>query len=303
MSSRSSELRIALGRWQGVLRENVPLAPYTHARLGGPAPWFAEPFGEEDAAVLVRTCKELELPLYVLGGGSNLLVADAGVDGVVMTLATLNRTVRDKLVVTAQAGVTLPSLMRNTKDVGLAGLEVLAGIPAQVGGAVAMNAGTRDGATFDRLVSLSVVDPAGEIRSLKRSELAPSYRDGNLRGAIVLAATFELTPDTPAAIFARLEASLKKRNATQPVAQKSVGCAFKNPEGNAAGRLIDEAGCKLLRRGAIFVSGLHANYFVNEGGGTAADFLELMREVRRRVADRFGVALEPEVKLWGNFEG
>lgn len=295
----ASDLRAALEGMRGVVRENVPLAPLTHLRIGGPADWFVEPYGEEDVAVAVRVCRELDVPLRVLGGGSNIVVADSGVRGVVLYLGSLNRIVRDGTRVTAGAGVTLPSLLRATKDVGLAGLERLTGIPAVVGGAVAMNAGTRDGETFDRLVSLTVVDPDGAIDVRGPDRFAATYRDGNLAGAIAVHATFALEPDDPNAIFERFTASLKKRNATQPVSQRSVGCVFRNPEGDAAGRLIEAAGCKTLRVGAIEVSGLHANYFVNHGGGSSADFVSLMRDVQRRVRDASGIELLPEVKFWG----
>ncbi len=284
---------------RGAVRQNVPLAPFMHLRIGGPADWFLEPYAEEDAALAVRACSELGVPLRVLGGGSNVVVADAGVRGAVMHLASLNRIVRDRDLVTAGAGCTLPGLLRATKEVGLSGLERLTGIPAMVGGAVAMNAGTRDGETFDVLRSLTVVEPDGSIAVRGPDRFAPVYRDGRLQGAIVLQATFGLEPDDPQRIFERFAASLKKRNATQPVSQRSVGCVFRNPPGDAAGRLIERAGCKTLRIGAIEVSGLHANYFVNEGGGTAADFVALMQEVRRRVREEFGVELEAEVKFWG----
>lgn len=293
------DLRAALNGMRGVVRQNVPLAPLTHLRIGGPADWFVEPYAEEDVAVLVRACRELDLPLRALGGGSNIVVADSGVRGVVVHLGNLNRIVRDGHRITAGAGVTLPSLLRATKEVGLAGLERLTGIPAMVGGAVAMNAGTRDGETFDLLVSLTVVDAAGALEVRGPDRFAATYRDGRLQGAIAVQATFVLEPDDPMAIFERFSASLKKRNATQPVSQRSVGCVFRNPTGDAAGRLIEAAGCKTLRHGALEVSGLHANYIVNHGGGTAADFVALMREVQRRVRDDSGVQLEPEVKFWG----
>lgn len=295
----ASDLRSALCDMRGAVRERVPLGPMMHLRIGGPADWFLEPYAEEDVALAVRVCRDLDVPLRVLGGGSNVLVADEGVPGAVLHLANLNRIVRDGERVTAGAGVTLPSLLRATKDVGLAGLEILTGIPAQVGGAVAMNAGTRDGETFDHLVSLTVVEPDGRIVVRGPEAFRAVYRDGGLGGAIVLQASFELTPDDPKAIFERFSQSLKRRNATQPVSQRSVGCVFRNPDGDAAGRLIEAAGCKTLRAGGIEVSGLHANYFLNEGSGSAADFVALMDEVRKRVRDRFGVDLHPEVKFWG----
>lgn len=295
---RSSDLRVALGAFGGVIRENVSLAPLTHVRIGGAARLFVEPFTEDEVARLVRACLDLGYPLRILGGGSNLLVPDAGIDAVVVSLAALNRTVRDGPRVTAGAGVSLPSLLRQTKDAGLAGLELLTGIPAVVGGAVAMNAGTHDGETFQHIVSLAVVNPAGEIEVWDKSRFAPRYRDGGLGGAIVLHATFELRPDDPRAIFARLETSLKKRNATQPVTERSVGCVFQNPACGAAARLIDAAGCKSMRVGGISVSVKHANYFVNDGGGTCVDFMELLAQVQARVRGHAGVELEPEVRIW-----
>ncbi len=296
---QGSELRAALGNMRGAVRERVELGPMMHLRIGGPADWFLEPWAEDDVALAVRACRDVDVPLRVLGGGSNIVVADAGVRGAVLHLGNLNRIVRDGNRITVGAGVTLPSLLRATKEVGLAGLEKLTGIPALVGGAVAMNAGTRDGETFEHLVSLTLADSDGRLVVLGKERFAPTYRDGGLRDSIVLQATFELQPDDPKAIFERFSTSLRKRNATQPVSQRSVGCVFRNPAGDAAGRLIEVAGCKTLRIGGIEVSGMHANYFVNDGRGSAADFLGLMNEVRRRVRDQFGVELEPEVKFWG----
>lgn len=295
----SSDLRSLLHSMRGAVRENVPLGPFMHLRIGGPAEWLLEPYAEEDVAAAVVACHELDLPLRVLGGGSNVLVADEGVRGAVMQLASMNRIIRDGNRITVGAGVTMPSLLRATKEVGLAGLEKLTGIPAMVGGAVAMNAGTRDGETFEHLVSMTVVEPDGRIAVRGCDEFRAVYRDGGLAGAIVVQASFELVPDDPKAIFERFSASLKKRNATQPVSQRSVGCVFRNPVGDAAGRLIEVAGCKTLRHGGLEVSGLHANYFVNDGTGSAADFKALLDEVRRRVLDKFGVELAPEVKFWG----
>lgn len=298
MSLRSSELRAALGAFGGVVRENASLAPSSHLRIGGPARILVDPFNDEDVAKVVRACLDLGYPLRVLGGGSNVLIADEGIEAVVLELHRLNRTVRDGDKITAGAGVTLPSLLRQTKDVGLAGLEKLSGIPAVVGGAVAMNAGTREGETFEHLIALLVVNAAGEIEVWDKSRLQPRYRDGGLGGAIVLSATFALVKDSPAAIYARFEASLKRRNATQPVTERSLGCVFKNPEVAPAAKLIDDTGCKLMREGGISVSAKHANYFVNDGTGTATQFTSLMAQVQDRVRARFGVELVPEIKIW-----
>lgn len=290
--------RAALHGMRGAVRGHVPLKPLTHVRIGGPAEWLVEPATETDLAALIKACREMEVPLRVLGGGSNLLVGDAGVPGVVVKLDALNRVVRDRDRLTAGAGVTVPSLLRMAREQGLAGLEVLTGVPAQVGGAVAMNAGTREGETFDSLLSLTIVDATGEIRVLGKDDFHPRYRDGGLGENIVAHATFDLRPDDPKEIYARFEHYLKHRNATQPVAERSVGCVFQNPAGEAAGRLIERAGCKLMRRGGVSVSGKHANYFVNDGDGTCADFEALVLAVRDQVRKEFGVELELEVKLW-----
>src|SRR5262249_5906395 len=154
-------------------------------------------------------------------------------------------------------------------------------------------------ATFDALHALTVVEPDGAIAVRTGDRLRPSYRDGGLAGALVLQATFALREDDPRSIFARFEESLRRRNATQPVSERSVGCVCKNPAGGSGGQRIEAAGCKTMRRGGICVSQKHANYFVNEGGGTADDFLDLMADVQGRVRAHSGVELDPEVKLWG----
>lgn len=283
----------------GATRLHVDLSPMMHLRIGGPADCFLEPFAEQDVALAIRVCHQHNLPIRILGGGSNILCADQGVRGVVMHLGNLNRIVREGNRVTVGAGVTLPSLLRATREAGLAGLEKLTGIPAEVGGAVAMNAGTRAGETFEHLVSVTVVEPDGRLGVRSRDEMSPRYRDGCLGGAIVVQATFELSPDSSEAIYERFSASLQARNNSQPVTQRSVGCVWQNPPGDAAGRLVEASGCKEMRVNGVQVSAKHANYFVNDNSGTASDFVHLMNEVRGRVRSQFGVDLEPEVKFWG----
>ncbi len=291
-------LRLALSTVRGAVRDHVPLAPSSHLRIGGPAQCLVEAATEQDVAGVVRACREHDVSLRVLGGASNILIADEGVAGVVLSLEWLNRVVRDGTRLCAGAGVTVPSLIRLSREQGLAGLEVLTGVPAQVGGAVAMNAGTREGETFDLLESILVVDRDGEIAELRRDAFQARYRDGGLAGRIVVSATFSLREDDPRAIRDRFESYLRYRNATQPITERSIGCVFRNPPGDAAGRLIERAGCKLLRDGGISVSGKHANYFVNDGTGSSAEFVRLIRAVAGRVADSSGVGLELEIKTW-----
>jgi UDP-N-acetylmuramate dehydrogenase len=190
--------------------------------------------------------------------------------------------------------------LRQARLADLSGLETLIGIPAAVGGAVTMNAGTREGQTFDRLVSVRVVDGDGRILDRPRAELSPSYRDGGLGDQVVLAATFELVEEPKAKIWERTEQWLKLRNSTQPVAEPSLGCIFKNPTADCpAGRLIDQCGLKGQQVGGIEVSTKHANYFVNKGGGTTRDVLVLMALVKERVREQFEIELVPEVRMWG----
>ena len=163
MQASDLDLRSALAAMRGAVRERVVLAPYMHLRIGGPADWFLEPYAEEDVALAVRACRERDVPLRVLGGGSNVVIADEGIRGAILHLQSLNRVQRDGNRITAGAGVTMPSLLRAAKEAGLAGLEKLTGIPAMLGGAVAMNAGTRDGETFEHLVSLTLVDRDGNV--------------------------------------------------------------------------------------------------------------------------------------------
>lgn len=294
----TSLLPRALQDVRGVVRADVPLRPLTHVRLGGPAEWLVEPVDEIGVATTVRACREMEVPLRVLGGGSNLLVGDHGVPGVVLKLDRLASIARDGTRLTVGAGVTVPSLLRTAREQGLAGLEVLTGVPAQLGGAVAMNAGTREGETFDRLVSLTVIESNGDVRVLGRGDVEPRYRDGGLGDRICVHATFELDEDDPKAIFGRFEEYLRYRNSTQPVTERSVGCVFQNPTGNSAGRLIEQSGCKGWSRGGVSVSHKHANYFVHDGDGATADFVALVDAVRARVRDESGVELELEVKRW-----
>lgn len=294
----SERLRSVLSQLRGNVRQGISLAPLTHLRIGGPAQVFVEAVQSADVADVVRICREQEVPLRILGGGSNILVADAGVAGVVLSLERLNRVVRDGTRLTVDAGVTVPGLLRLARTQGLAGLEVLTGVPAQVGGAIAMNAGTREGETFDLVESLLVVDQEGELTELDRAGLEPRYRDGGLAGRVVVQAVFALREDEPRSIRERFETFLRYRNTTQPITERSVGCVFRNPAGASAGRLIERAGCKLLRQGGISVSGRHANYFVNDGSGTCAEFVALVGIVRERVRVESGAELQLEVKLW-----
>ncbi|MDR9390868.1 MAG: UDP-N-acetylmuramate dehydrogenase [Trueperaceae bacterium] len=265
-----------------------PLADFTTLRVGGPAEiWHVD----DDAGVRDATTE----PFRVLGAGSNLLVADGGVDGRVVRLGRGfddGRTFGDAADVWVGAATPLPGLVRRAKEAGLSGLEGLLGIPAMVGGAIAMNAGTRFGEIADVLVEVdAMID--GEVVRLPADALRFGYRTAHLpRGAVLLRARLRLTPSTPERVAAAL-APVDAARAGQPKA-KSAGCAFTNPPGDSAGRLIDAAGLKGLRVGDAMVSPDHANFVVNLGHATAADVDALLEEVRRRVP----VPLEVEWRRW-----
>lgn len=284
--------------YKGTLRGGVSLKACSYLRIGGSAALFLEPWAEEDAAVAVRVCLEHDLPIRVLGAGSNLLIPDDAVEAAVFHLPHWNRVVRDGDQLIVQAGKSLPSLIRMAKECRLAGLESLCGIPAQIGGAVAMNAGTSEGEIFDFVVSVRFIDQHGELRELGRSEIEPSYRDGGLGDVLITSVTFALEPGAEDKIFERMRALLKRRTQTQPVSECSVGCIFKNPEGDSAGRLIQAAGLKGERVGAIEVSTKHANFFVNTGEGTYAQVRELIERVRSSVQSHCGHTLALEVRDW-----
>lgn len=286
--------------YKGTSREGVSLRSYSNLKIGGPAALFLEPWAEEDAAVAIRICLEHGLPYRILGAGSNVVLPDEGLDEVVFHIGHWNRVVRDGERLIASAGKSLPSLIRQAKECKLGGLEFLAGIPAQVGGAVFMNAGTHEAETCDLLHSVRIIDESGELREIERKDMEPTYRSGGFGQVMITTATFALEERPEEEIKQNLETLLKRRAATQPVSARSVGCIFKNPPGDAAGRLIQAAGLKGERIGDIEVSSRHANYFVNLGKGTSQQLIKLIQKVQDRVFEESGIRLEPEVQIWRN---
>ncbi len=203
----------------------------------------------------------------------------------------------------AWAGAGLPGLVRITRELGWSGFEGLAGVPGHLGGGIAMNAGGRAGEVWDVVESVRVLDPGGEVRDLERGACAPRYRDGNLGAAVVLGAVLAFRLDERAAVKERVQDYLRRKCAVQPVSEHSCGCIFKNPDpelsgGRTAGELVEAAGAKGLARGDALVSPRHGNFIVNRGRASARDVLELIEEVRSRVAERSGIRLENEVQTW-----
>jgi UDP-N-acetylmuramate dehydrogenase len=283
-------------------RPGEPLANYTSFRIGGPAEWFAEPSTVEELVALLRQASTRGLPVSVLGGGTNTLAADRGVRGVVVRLGREFRTARaDEAPGAATVRVHCGAALLTQRLVSLAArhgwgdLEVLAGLPGQVGGAVVMNA--QSIGQFVRSVRL--VTPAGEVRDVPREALRFSYRYAALEPGILAGVELEFPRVPPAEAAERIRRVLAYRNSSQELRLPSAGCAFKNPPGLGAGRLIDEAGLKGARIGDAQVSSRHANFIVNLGGATCDQVLSLMEHVQRRVQRHCGVALQPELRLLG----
>lgn len=275
-----------------------PLARHTTLRIGGPAETFWEPQRPEDLAALLTRLEREGVPTRLLGGGANTLAPDGGVAGAVVHTGALRRLFRENDRLRAWPGVTLPQLLRAAAEAGLSGLEALAGVPGQVGGALAMNAGSAQWGIWETVEQVTVWEPGGGMRALAPSEIGPGYRDGRLQGRVVLEVLFRLRPDSAAAVKARQEDLLRRKNATQPVTLASAGCAFKNPPGDSAGRLVDAAGLKGATCGGAQISTLHANFIVNLGGARAADVRALIERAEGEVQARFGVRLQRELVTW-----
>ncbi len=292
----------------GIIR-NEPLRRHTSFGIGGPAQYFACPADRPALAALRAACRERGLAVRVIGAGSNLLVSDRGVAGMVISLAGagFRRMHRRGMLLSAGAGVPLARLVAYCRRHGLSGAEFLCGIPGTLGGALVMNAGIserRNGTLRQRWIgdlveSVEVMDYNGAVRRLAGTDISWAYRRSSLAGMVVLSARLRLKPSSSRAVAARIAAYRRRRSATQDTASRSAGCVFRNPAADMpAGKLIDQCGAKGLRSGKAMVSGMHANFIVARPGARAADVRRLMRLVQQRVKKRFAVTLEPEIELW-----
>lgn len=283
---------------------NESMSRHTTFRIGGPADVFAVPRTVEEAAEIVRICREQGVPYYVIGNGSNLLVSDAGCRGVILQLyKNLSEIAVEGDTMTVQAGAMLSVMAKRALEYGLAGFEFASGIPGTVGGAVVMNAGAYGGEMKDVLEEVTVLTADGAVKTVPAAELELGYRHSVIpeRDWIVLGAKLRLQKGDPKQIGARMEELRQQRVAKQPLDLPSAGSTFKRPEGNFAGKLIMEAGLRGFSVGDAQVSEKHCGFVVNKGKATAADVYRLIREVTARVREHSGVTLEPEVKLLGEF--
>ncbi len=297
------ELQTVMGA--GVIKLYEPLSKHTTMRIGGPAQFWAEPETEESFARLVRFCTLNEIPLFVMGRGSNLLVRDGGIRGVVVHLARgeFKRIEVREGQIHAGVGVKQKELAYAARDAEIGGFEWFEGIPGDVGGALRMNAGAMGGETFRQVVSVRFVDPHGHFHMKTPPEMDVRYRHcGTLTKNYAVSATFFGPPSTPEEIEKLLEASTQKRRTTQP-RESSAGCFFKNPEQCPAGKLVDELGLKGTRIGGAMVSEVHGNFLVNAGGATAADVLALIAKVQETALRERGIKLETEVQIVGEEKG
>lgn len=286
------------------IRQNEPMKNHTTFRVGGPADIFLTPSAEELPAVL-SVCREERVPVMVIGNGSNLLVGDQGIRGVVICIGFGMRGIRvDGEKIFLEAGVTLAAAAQQAAKAGLTGLEFASGIPGTFGGAVVMNAGAYGGEMKDVIVSVRVISEDGEILTLSKEELDLSYRHSVIpeRGYLVIDGELLLTREKdPDQITERMEELKKKRIEKQPLEYPSAGSTFKRPEGYFAGKLIMDAGLRGFSVGGAAVSEKHCGFVINKGNATAADICALMDEVTRIVKEKYAVTLEPEVKKVGEF--
>ena len=286
--------------FENILRTAEPLASHTWLRLGGPADYFAEPTTLDQLTALVRRCREADVPMRLLGSGSNVLVRDAGVRGVVarLTAPAFAEVTFSGETITAGGGAKLGQVITIAAREGLAGLETLVGIPGTIGGALHGNAGSRGGDIGQWTCQATVLTRSGELIERTRTELVFAFRQSSLDELAIVQARFELEPDNPDELTKRMQKQWIVKKAGQPLGHQHTGCIFKNPRGMSAGMLIEQSGLKGTRFGGAEVSDRHANFIVAEPGTTSGDVLALMETVRDRVAQRLGIELETEIEIW-----
>ena len=300
-SAEVSKSALREAGFRGEVARDVPLAPFTTWRIGGPAELLARPRDTDDLRLAVSWAVQRGIPWRILGNGSNLLIRDAGVRGLVIRLRKVLDDTRiddDKLI--AGAGAMFPVVARLAAAHGLAGIEFGAGIPGTLGGAVLMNAGWHEHEIANVVREVEYLEADGALRRFPAADCRFGYRHSRFRGGggVVLGAELQLTRGDTHEIESRLEAFAESRKANQPTELPSCGSVFVKPPGDFAGRLIEQAGLKGLRVGDVQVSPKHANFFVNLGRATCADVLTLVERVEHEVQRQFGIPLQREFELW-----
>jgi UDP-N-acetylmuramate dehydrogenase len=286
--------------YEHITRENEPLAPHTWFRVGGPAQYFAEPTTVEELAGLTKGCHAAGIPVRALGGGSNLLVRDEGVPGLVISLAAaaFGRIEVSGRKLTAGGGAKLGHVISTAVREGLAGLEPLAGIPGTFGGALRTNAGTHGGDIGQWTTTATVLTRNGQIVTRSRGDLRFAYRDSNLDELVILEATLDLELGDSQHLTKQMQQAWILKRAAQPLSDQRTGMIFKSPGGISAAQLVEDAGLSTARVGDAEVSDRNANFIVVGAKATSRDVLELIELVRKGVAERTGVELELAVEVW-----
>ncbi|WP_417850839.1 UDP-N-acetylmuramate dehydrogenase [Thalassoglobus sp.] len=290
----------ALDKFSDITKIDEPLAPYTWLRVGGPAQLFIEPRNTEELVEVVEAVSAEELPIKILGGGSNILVNDNGFSGVVIKLSgdEFSKVSVNGNTVSAGGAAMLSNTISSAVGAGLAGLENLIGIPGTIGGAVKGNSGGRHGDIGQFVKSVDVLTASGERFTRSGDELSFDYRTSSINELVVLSAELELTPDDPDEISKRMRQIWIVKKAAQPFSFQSAGCIFKNPRGLSAGALIEQAGLKNTKIGTAEVSDRHANFIVTHENAKAEDVINLIDVIKSRVHEVHGVNLETEIQIW-----
>lgn len=296
-----SEVREQMGER---IKIDEPMKLHTTFQVGGPADYFVSPHSEEEIRILLKNAKDYEIPVFIVGNGSNLLVSDKGYRGMIVQIGKEYSDVTvEGEIVSAKAGASLAKIARTAYENGLGGFEFAAGIPGTLGGAVSMNAGAYGGEIKDVIIDARVLTKEGEILTIQADELELAYRNSIItkKDYIVLGARFSFEQKDRQEIKARMDELAFARKSKQPLEFPSAGSTFKRPEGYFAGKLIMDAGLRGFQVGGARVSDKHCGFVINAGNATAADIYSLILQVQEKVQRKFNVTLQPEVKMLGEF--
>lgn len=284
------------------IKENEPMKSHTSFKIGGVADVFVSPTTKEQLVDAIRICKENQVPYYIIGNGSNLLVSDKGFRGVIIEVSkNLSEIRREANLIIAEAGALLARIAKTAELADLTGFEFAHGIPGTLGGAVTMNAGAYDGEMKDVILQAQIIDEQGQIQTLTKDELALGYRTSIIqkKGCIVLEVVIELQPGNKEEITAKMKDLAGRRKDKQPLEYPSAGSTFKRPVGHFAGKLIMDGDLRGYQVGGAQVSEKHCGFVINKGDATCEDVMELIAHVQKVVKERFNVALEAEVRIIG----
>jgi UDP-N-acetylmuramate dehydrogenase len=289
-----------LEQFSEIIQADEPLAPLTWMKTGGVAQYIVTPRSQDELQKVVVWCHENETPIHVLGGGSNVLVSDDGVSGVVLRLtdSAFGNVEIDGTTVRVGATALLSHAISETVTAGLAGLETLVGIPGTIGGALKGNAGGKSGDIGQFVSAVTVLTAKGEKFTRREDELSFSYRQSSINELVILEGEFQLQEDSAEEITRRMKKLWIMKKATQPLASQSAGCIFRNPRGLSSGALIEQAGLKGTRVGGAEVSNRHANFVITHPEATSSDVLRLIDLIQSKVSEQFGVELELEIQVW-----